>query len=88
MRWGDELAVLSEREFALALLLCRNVGRPLSRDEIYESVWRRRSVTSSRAVDTLVHRMRSKLSMDERRGFVVQAIYGFGYRLDLLNDAL
>ena len=47
VRWGDELAVLSEREFALALLLCRNVGRPLSRDEIYESVWRRRSVTSS-----------------------------------------
>lgn len=88
VRWGDEVSVLSEREFALALLLCRNVGRPLSRDEIYESVWRRRAVSSSRAVDTLVHRMRAKLSLDERRGFVVQAMYGFGYRLDILNDTL
>ena len=83
--WGDVVTLCSEREFELVVFLCRNAGRPLSREEIYESVYHRRSVNTSRALDTLVHRTRAKLQLDERRGLVVQPIYGFGYRLDVLE---
>ena len=84
--WQGEVTVCSEREFELAVFLCRNVGRPLSRAEVYEAVYHRRSVTTSRALDTLLHRMRAKLKLDQRRGFVIQPIYGFGYRLDLIDE--
>lgn len=83
--WQNESTQCTEREFELMVFMCRNAGRPLSREEIYEAVYHRRLVSSSRALDTLVHRVRSKLSLDERRGLSVQSIYGFGYRLDVLG---
>ena len=84
--WAGEMAVCSEREFELAVFLCRNIGRPLSRTEVYEAVYQRRSVSTSRALDTLLHRVRAKLKLDERRGLVIHPIYGFGYRLDWIDE--
>lgn len=88
IRWRDEVTVCTEREFELAAFFFRHAGRPLSREELYETIYRRRAVNSSRALDTLVHRTRAKLQLDERRNVVVQPIYGFGYRLDILSEGL
>lgn len=73
---------LTEREFSLALLLFSNVGVLLSRDEIFRAVWKRDDVTNSRALDTHLHRVRSKLALSPARGFVLRSVYGFGYRLE------
>ncbi|MBS1175586.1 MAG: srrA [Burkholderiaceae bacterium] len=73
---------LTEREFALALLFFSNIGVLLSRDAIFKAVWKRSDVTNSRALDTHLHRVRTKLALSPERGFVLRSVYGFGYRLD------
>lgn len=73
---------LTEREFSLALLFFRNIGILLSRDEIFRAVWKRNYITNSRALDTHLHRVRSKLLLLPERGFVLRPVYGFGYRLE------
>lgn len=73
---------LTEREFSLALLFFSNIGVLLSRDEIFRAVWKRGDVTNSRALDTHLHRVRSKLALLPERGFVLRPVYGFGYRLE------
>ena len=83
---GVELK-MTEREFSLVEFLLRNEGQALSRAQIFEGVWKRSFVGSSRAVDALVHRVRGKLGLAPELGFVLRQIYGFGYRLDVLNQA-
>ena len=75
------------REFALAEFLFRHAEQPLSRAEIYSKVWHRPAVNTSRAVDTLIHRIRTKLQLEAQHGFVLQPIYGFGYRLNVLGSS-
>lgn len=85
---GDNVVLCSTREFALAEYLFEHVGQPLSRKRIFEAVWQRRMVDSSRALDTQIHRVRSKLGLLIENGFILQPIYGVGYRLDVVGDSL
>ncbi len=52
---------VTQKEFSLALLFFRNIGRPLSRAYIHESVWVRDNDVPSRTMDTHVSRVRNKL---------------------------
>lgn len=81
---------LTKKEFELALLLFRNLGKPLSRDQIHEAIWRSARVPSSRTLDTHVAKLRSKLSLCLENGYRLMPIYGYGYWLvsvDALPDA-
>lgn len=81
----NEVAVeLTQKEFALALLFFRNLGRPLSRAYIQENVWSRDADVPSRTVDTHVSRVRSKLGLRPENGFRLAPVYSFGYRLEQL----
>ena len=80
-----ETVVCTEREFSLAAFLLSHVGQALSRRDIAEGVWQRRVVDGSRAVDSLVYRVRSKIGLEPSNGWQLRAIYGFGYRLDTLS---
>jgi DNA-binding response OmpR family regulator len=73
---------LTRKEFDLALLFFRNVGRPLSRTLIVETVWGGNPPEMSRTMDTHVSRVRHKLDLVPERGFRLAPVYGFGYRLD------
>lgn len=88
IRRGEETFSCSSGEFALAEYLFKNIGQPLSRKQIFEAVWQRRAVPSSRALDTQIHRVRSKLGLTIDNGFSLQPIYGVGYRLDVVGDAV
>ena len=84
---SGERVLCTEREFALAVFLFQHVGRPLARAEIFEGVWCRAAVDSSRAVDALIHRVRVKLQLEPKHAWVLRPIYGFGYRLDRADAA-
>jgi DNA-binding response OmpR family regulator len=73
---------LTRKEFDLALLFFRNIGRPLSRTLIVETVWGGIPPEMSRTMDTHVSRVRRKLDLMPERGFRLAPVYGFGYRLD------
>lgn len=78
-----EVIDLTEREFSLALLFFRNLGKPVSREAIFETVWKRTNNPSSRALYTHIYRLRHSLNLTAENGFVLRTVYGFGYRLDV-----
>lgn len=73
---------LTQREYELALILLRNIGRVLSRDELLTSVWVRDAGVDTRTVDTHASRLRKKLGLAGESGLMLSSVYGQGYRLD------
>jgi DNA-binding response OmpR family regulator len=76
---------VTQKEFYLALLFFRNIGRPLSRAYIHESVWVRETAVPSRTMDTHVSRVRNKLALRPENGFRLVPVYSYGYRLEKLG---
>lgn len=76
---------LTQKEFDLALLFFRHLGRPLSRAFIRETIWIREADVPSRTIDTHVSRVRSKLRLRPENGFRLLPVYSFGYRLEQLS---
>lgn len=76
---------LTQKEFDLALLFFRNLGRPLSRAYILEAVWSRDVEIPSRTMDTHVSRVRSKLQLRPENGFRLAPVYSYGYRLEQIS---
>ncbi len=76
---------LTQREFDLAVILLRNVGRVLSRDELLTSVWARDGEVDTRTVDTHASRLRKKLGLSGESGLMLSSVYGQGYRLDTVQ---
>ncbi|AMO97367.1 response regulator [Collimonas fungivorans] len=76
---------ITQKEFDLALLFFRNLGRPLSRAYILEAVWSRDVDIPSRTMDTHVSRVRSKLQLRPENGYRLAPVYSYGYRLEQLT---
>lgn len=76
---------LTQKEFDLALLFFRNIGRPLSRAYILEAVWARDIEIPSRTMDTHVSRVRSKLQLRPEHGYRLAPVYSYGYRLEQIS---
>ena len=76
--------VLTHKEFELALLFFRHLGRPLSRAYIRETVWPREAEVPSRTLDTHVSRVRNKLQLRPENGFRLAPVYSYGYQLEQL----
>jgi DNA-binding response OmpR family regulator len=77
---------LTPKEYDLALLLFRNLGRPISRTHITDTLWTRMVDAPIRSLDTHLSRVRSKLQLVPDNGFRLMPVYGFGYRLESLAE--
>ncbi|MDR0933673.1 MAG: response regulator transcription factor [Burkholderiaceae bacterium] len=77
---------LTAKEFDLALFLFKHIGMPLSRAHIAEAVWKMDSNDMARTIDTHVSRVRNRLGLKPSNGFLLEQVYGFGYRLRALAD--
>lgn len=77
---------LTQKEFALALLFFRHLGRPLSRTFIHETIWSRDVELASRTMDTHVSRVRNKLSLRPEHGYRLAPVYSYGYRLEQIGS--
>jgi DNA-binding response OmpR family regulator len=71
---------LTQKEFALLEYLMRNVGRPVTREQISEHVWRTEFDPSTNIVDVYISYLRNKLG-DGGRGGPIQTVRGVGYVL-------
>ena len=73
---------LSPKEFSLLLLLAQNEGKTLSREYIYETVWKLPLNDDSRTVWTYVSTLKRKLMLDSERDLELESIRGKGYCLN------
>ena len=77
---ADEEIEVTKKEVDLLIYLIRNKYKVLSREQILKAVWGYDYYGDTRAVDAVVKRIRRKLPED-KVDFMIQAIYGVGYRL-------
>ncbi|MDP9899515.1 response regulator transcription factor [Variovorax ginsengisoli] len=73
---------VTDREFRMALALFRHIGQPVSRSYLLEQSSYRGENLSSRALDSHIYRLRSKLGLHPANGIRLQTVYGQGYRLE------
>jgi DNA-binding response OmpR family regulator len=81
--------VLTQKQYNLALLLFRNMGRVLSRRYLLESIWGINNPMGpeqvSRSLDTHVSRVRAALGLRPESGYRLAAVYGQGYRFEAVE---
>jgi DNA-binding response OmpR family regulator len=81
----DEVLVLTDKDFDLALYLFRNQGRLLTRDLLLERVWGVSREINTRTVDTHMSRLRRRLGIKPENGYRIKTIYQRGYRLEAVD---
>ena len=84
---GEEVPALPTKEFDLALILFRNLGRLLARGHLIEAVWGIDADISSRSLDVYMSHVRSKLRLRAESGYRLVSIYNHGYRLEDMSLA-
>lgn len=82
LRRDNAIVKLRPKEFELAVLLFRNVGRLMSRGHLQEAVWGRSADVASRTVDTHASMVRKKLDLGPGSGYQLTPVYQYGYRLE------
>lgn len=85
IRLGGNEVDLTQREFDLAMVFLRNLGRVLPREELLSTVWVKESGVDTRTVDTHTSRLRKKLGLGGESGLMLTSVYGQGYRLDTVQ---
>jgi DNA-binding response OmpR family regulator len=80
--FAEQLIVLSEKEFKLALFLFENHERAVSRERLLQEIWGGAGDALSRSLDVHVSWLRKKLDLAATsQSLRLKPIYGFGYRL-------
>lgn len=69
--------MLTTKEFDLLETLLRNKNIALTREYLYESVWKEEYIGQTRTLDNHIQRLRKKLNWDD----VIQTVFRIGYRL-------
>ncbi len=78
---GETPLDFSRLEFDLLHTLLAHAGRVLTREQVLEQVWGYDYLGDTRAVDSVVKRLRAKLRAADPRADCVAAVRGVGYKL-------
>jgi DNA-binding response OmpR family regulator len=71
---------LTQKEFALLEYLLRNAGRPVTRQQIAEHVWKQQVDPGTNVVDVYINYLRKKLG-DDREDPLIRTVRGVGYMI-------
>ncbi|MEQ1821413.1 MAG: response regulator transcription factor [Fimbriimonadaceae bacterium] len=72
---------LTTKEFDLIAYLAKNLGRAISRDQLFESVWGYEMDYNTNSLDVYIYRIRRKIEVDPNRPRYLQTMRGYGYRM-------
>lgn len=78
---GDTDLLLTQKEFAVLLLLVHNAGKPVSAQKVLREVWNAETEDDNRALWTLISRLRRKLNSEVSR-IEISSKRGDGYVLE------
>lgn len=79
--YGEEI-VLTPTEFKILWLLCKNAGKVISTEEIFETVWGEKYLDSNNTVMVHVRRLREKLKEPSRCPRFIKTVWGIGYKIE------
>ncbi len=79
--YGEELE-LTPLEFGILWLLCKNAGKVVSTQEIFENVWGEKYLDSSNTVMVHIRRLRDKMHEKPKNPKFIKTIWGVGYKIE------
>lgn len=85
LRRAGDLVPVEPRTFDLLKLLARNIGRTVTRDEIFGEVWQGR-IVSDAALSSQVRAARRVLGDDGNAQQIIATVHGRGFRLRAKAD--
>lgn len=74
---GDQRVEVTPKEFDLLALFVQNPGRPFTRDDLLERIWKNDYDVTDRTIDTHIQRLRKKLG---DQADAIETVWGVGYR--------
>lgn len=77
----DEKVDMTSKEIDVLSFMVSNAGRALTREHILNAAWGYEYFGDTRVVDTLIKRLRQKLTRDNLH-FSIRSIYGVGYKIE------
>lgn len=73
---------LPPKEFDLLLLLAKNQGKILTKQQIYEKVWGEEYVYDDSNIMAIISRLRKKIEENPSSPRYIQTVKGIGYRFN------
>lgn len=73
---------LPPKEFGILLFCARNQGRILTKQQIYEEVWKEPYAYDDSNIMALISRLRKKIEPDPKNPTYIQTVKGIGYRFN------
>jgi DNA-binding response OmpR family regulator len=71
---------LTPTEFAVLKMFMSNIGRALSRNEIFNSVWGKNYFGDLKTLDVYIRRIREKIEDNPSKPKYIETVWGYGYR--------
>ena len=80
--YGKEVT-LTPREFSILWYLCRNKGKVISTEQLYEAVWEEEYLPgSNNTIMAHITRIREKLNEPAKNPKFVKTVWGVGYKVE------
>lgn len=76
---GTEIE-LTPTEFSVLKMFMSNIGRALSRNELFNSVWGKNYFGDLKTLDVYIRRIREKIEEDPSKPQYIETVWGYGYR--------
>ena len=83
VKTNGEIVNLTKKEIEILWLLASNPNKVFSRDNLLSSIWGYDYCGDTRAVDTHIKRLRSKLKLQDRYRWDIKTIWGIGYKFEV-----
>ncbi len=71
---------LTPTEFSVLKLFMSNIGRALSRNELFNTVWGKNYFGDLKTLDVYIRRLREKIEEDPSKPRYIETVWGYGYR--------
>ena len=78
----DEEIILTPIEFSILLYLCKNKGKVVSSEELFEKVWKEKYLDCNNTVMVHIKRLREKLHEKPKNPKIIKTIWGIGYEIE------
>lgn len=82
---GEEIE-LTAREFEILVYMAENVGRVISRERLYETVWGENSYGCDNTIMVHIRHLREKLEVNPTKPQYIITMKGLGYKLVKPNE--
>lgn len=79
--YGEEV-ILTPREFSILWYLCKNRGKVISSEELFENVWGEKYLDNNNTVMAHIGRLREKLKEPPKKPKFIKTVWGVGYTIE------